>query len=117
MHTVSTDHIPGHPFGLSISHAPSEDRYVVSLEGELEIATCPRLRRELLEVKATGAQTIVLDISQLDFIDSTGVQFLLEVTYKAGYGAPSTVLLTRTSENIRRLLQIAGVEEQLPFVD
>jgi anti-anti-sigma factor len=113
MHTVSADH----PFGLSISHAPSKDRYLVSLRGELEIATCSRLRRELQEVKSTGAQTIVLDISRLDFIDSAGVQFLLEVTFKAGYGSASTVLLTRASENIHRLLQIAGVEDHLPFID
>lgn len=68
-------------------------------------------------MRATGVQTIVLDLSQLDFIDSTGVHLLLDVTFKSGYGSTSEVLLTRGPEHIHRVLRIAGAEHHLPFIN
>jgi anti-sigma B factor antagonist len=90
---------------------------VIELRGELDIATCPRLRRELRETHTDDSQKIVLDLAGLNFIDSSGVRLLLEVTGSTGYGDRSRVLLTRGQENIRRVLRAAGIEDHLPFVD
>lgn len=103
--------------GLSIRHHQLEDRHVISLQGELDMATCPRLRRELREAQTRVGKTIVLDLSDLHFIDSSAIRLFLEVTYNPSYGCSAEVLLTRGSEHIQRLLELAGAYERLPFIE
>ncbi len=81
------------------------------------MASCARVRRELREAQANGSHTVVLDLAGLDFMDSTAVQLLLEVTVKTGYGPACRVLLRRGPESVQRLLRVAGVENRLPFVN
>jgi anti-anti-sigma factor len=87
------------------------------LAGELDVATCPRMRRELREAEANGAQEIVIDLSRLGFIDSSGLRLLLEASIRNSHDGSSRLALVRGSSQIQRVFQIAGVEDRLPFSD
>ena len=69
---------------LSISSERTGDTFHVAPAGELDIATAAALERELASVGATDAATIVLDLSGLTFIDSTGLRIVLDFTEFCG---------------------------------
>jgi anti-anti-sigma factor len=53
------------------------DRHVIALAGELDLATVKGVERELVHVEGTDARVIVLDLRELEFIDSSGLQVIL----------------------------------------
>lgn len=56
---------------------------VISAVGELDIATCPRFGVEISEVLRTSPAQIVIDLSGVDFLDSTGLSVLLNARRRA----------------------------------
>jgi anti-sigma B factor antagonist len=62
-------------FGIEVIQA--NEAAVVSISGELDIATAPRLRDELMELINSGIRAVIVDLAQLEFIDSTGLGVLV----------------------------------------
>ena len=54
-----------------------DDAAVVSLSGDLDVATAPRLRDELLGLSNRGIRAVMVDLAQLEFIDSSGLGVLV----------------------------------------
>jgi anti-anti-sigma factor len=90
------------------------DVLVLSLTGELDMATAPELE-EAIE-RAQGGSQIVVDLRELTFIDSTGIRALIQV-YTAGQNGHSTVSFIRGRHRVQRVLQLAGVQEFLGWTD
>jgi stage II sporulation protein AA (anti-sigma F factor antagonist) len=90
--------------------------HTIRLEGEMDIANADDVERELLEVEATDALSIVLDLSDLRFIDSTGVRLLLCAHARSHRDANRLVLL-RGPAPVQRVLELTGVVDRLPFAD
>jgi anti-sigma B factor antagonist len=86
----------------------SIDPAVVSLEGELDLAAAPQLRECLVALTERGATDIVLDVTRLEFIDSTGLSVLVMALNRTRAGGGSTVL-RHPSPSILRLLEITGL--------
>lgn len=101
---------------LSMSSERNGGVHTLRLSGELDLATTHRVEAELKRVEASGAQTIVIDLSELAFINSTGVHLLVDA--EARSRAQSTDLaLLRGSPAVQRVLEICGVDAALPFDD
>ena len=49
----------------------SDDAYVISLAGEVDLYTAPEFKQQLLEVIGQGGKTVIVDFSNTTFIDST----------------------------------------------
>ena len=47
--------------------------------GDLDLATCPVLERAFEEARSGDAQTIVVDLGEVTFMDSTGLRLLLDM--------------------------------------
>ena len=62
---------------LEITLTRASGRVTLTLVGELDLATTPRLEKYLTTVAATQQQLIVIDLRQLTFLDSTGVAALV----------------------------------------
>lgn len=70
-------------FTIETSHGPSESR--ISLTGRLIIESAPRLRSLLMNAIRTGASAVlVIDVSALTYLDTSGVATLLEAARIAG---------------------------------
>ena len=70
---------PGHAAGpFSIRTEGGADVAVVTASGEIDIATAEAFGRELERALAGGAQSVVLDLEGVSFIDSTGLTALLK---------------------------------------
>jgi anti-sigma B factor antagonist len=50
---------------------------IVTVSGELDLRTAPPLREELVGLVSRGVRSVTVDMSQLDFIDSTGLAVLI----------------------------------------
>jgi anti-anti-sigma factor len=90
------------PAGLEFAQFQVGHRTVLAASGEIDVATAPELVEAAAAVLASGALDVWLDLSEVTFMDSTGVKVLLDTR-----GA-----LSGTG---RRVLQIAGVEGDLPL--
>ena len=90
------------------------DVVVVSLTGELDMATAPAVQ-EAVE-RAQGEGPIAVDLRELTFIDSTGIRALLDI-YAAGQDGHSAVSFIRGPKRVQRVLQLAGVEQLLAWRD
>jgi anti-anti-sigma factor len=77
---------------------------IIWLSGELDMATADELRRTALAA-LDGQQSFVIDLSELTFLDSSGIRELLALASRS----PSGMVLRRPSDGVRRVLEIAGV--------
>ncbi len=101
---------------LSMSSERNGAVHTLRLSGELDLATTHRVEAELKRVEASGAQTIVIDLSDLSFINSTGVHLLVDAQARSRAQSNDLALL-RGSAAVQRVLEICGVEAALPFDD
>jgi anti-anti-sigma factor len=62
---------------------PDRSSVVVRIEGELDLATAPRLAEAIQELREVGWDVIVLDLAAADFVDSTGLRLLLDIQEQA----------------------------------
>jgi len=82
---------------------------------ELDIATAGMLERELAIAAAGDAPKILLDLSRLTFIDSTGLRVVLEFNERVG-GNEGRLSVIAGTPAVDRLLDIVGLRERLPLV-
>lgn len=78
---------------------------VVSPHGEIDIATAAKVQHAL--DTARGAEALVFDLREVEFIDTSGLRLIVEERHRAeadGYG----FAVVRGSSQVQRLLEIAG---------
>jgi len=92
-----------------------EDRVVLGLHGELDLLGAPMLEEEIAKVEASATTILVLDLGDLQFVDSAGLRVILaahERSRREGKG----FALTQGSDQVQRLFTIAGVSEHLRII-
>ena len=90
--------------------------HTVALAGELDLATADEVEKELLRVEATDAASIVLDLSGLTFMDSTGVRLVVNA-HARSRADTNRLTLKRGQAAVRRVMELSGVDVLLPFAD
>lgn len=99
---------------LYITSQRDGDTHRVAAIGELDLASVDTLRSALLEID-DGVATIVLDLSGLSFIDSTGLRLVLDLNERYG-GETDRLRVVAGSPALERLLDIVGLRDQLPLI-
>ncbi|HEX7300869.1 MAG TPA: anti-sigma factor antagonist [Solirubrobacteraceae bacterium] len=98
---------------LAVDEEPERGgEHVVRIEGELDIATAPKLEAVLLR-KRPRDERVILDLADLRFMDSTGLRILLRATAAAKEGRWE-LYLRNVPDNVRRLFTLSGVLEAVP---
>jgi anti-sigma B factor antagonist len=86
---------------------------VVALAGELDLSTVPRLQSCLLEQQGAGAPVIV-DLSQVSFIDSSGIGALVRAFHGSENGRRLLTVIAPNTQ-VERVLQVTGIDRALPL--
>lgn len=88
-----------------------------TVRGELDMNTVPELERQLEVALADSTSSIVLDLCDCEFIDSTGIALIVRAWQRldrgAGSGGQGRVVLCSHNHQVRRLLEITGVENSI----
>lgn len=104
------------PGGLSISSSLSDGVGSLALRGELDLASAPVLERSLLEVEQHAPSRLVIDLRELQFIDSTGLRLLLAANARAQQRGGELVLRPG-GPSVQRVFDLTGALEVLRFED
>jgi anti-anti-sigma factor len=87
----------------------------VAVSGELDVATAPLLAARLEEAEAGEARLIVLDLSDVPFMDSTGLHVILSAHARSQQDG-GRLRLTTPPEQVQRLFELCGAHDRLPFL-
>lgn len=82
----------------------------LALSGELDMGTAPQLTKAIAAERSEGNIPITLDVSALEFVDSSGLRCLLDAIEDA------PIQLRQPREQLSRLLAITGLTEKFPVV-
>ncbi len=89
---------------------PEGDMVILAVDGEVDLATAPQLREDLLVHARNALTTLVLDLTPLEFIDSSGVRVLFELSSMLREHGQSLRLVLPEGSQASRTLQLSGVE-------
>jgi anti-anti-sigma factor len=90
--------------------------HVVALAGELDLASADLIEGELQRVEATDARRIVLDLRELEFMDSTGVRLVYMAEMRSRSDS-DRLRIRRGPDKVHRLFVMTDLADRLPFVD
>ncbi len=89
-----------------------ESDAVVAVKGELDFDSAPRFREQILQLINQGIVNIVVDLSEMDFVDSSGLGVLVG-TLKRMRERGGTLILRSPSANASRVLEVCGLDKLL----
>lgn len=89
---------------------------VVRLRGEFDLAGVPVFERELDRDPGPHEQTLVLDMRELTFLDSSGLRAVL-MADRAVRADGRRCVIVRGPERVNRVLELTGVDDRLELVE
>ena len=92
--------------------ATEGDRWLIELSGELDLSNAQILNQELHLAEVSDASQIVIDLSHLSFLDSSGLQVLL----RAASRIHERLRLVPAPPNVQSVFRLSRTEEMLPFL-
>ncbi len=91
------------------SERQGDDLGIVSLSGEVDIFTAPQFKESLLEVLDDGVRRLVVDLSEVTFIDSTALGVLIGGVRRV-HAADGTMAIVVATRPVERVLSVTGLD-------
>lgn len=102
---------------LRVSSRSQGEHTVVALAGEIDLYTAPRLQSELTgALSAAGPARIVVDMSAVDFCDSTGMNVLL-AAHRLATERGGDLVLAAPRPAVRKILEVTGLQSVFTIHD
>ena len=93
--------------GLTVD-ASRGSTVVLAVDGEVDIATAPKLRERLVALVSDGATKVIVDLDKVEFLDSTGLGVLIG-GMKRLRGVDGDLSLVCTQPRILKVFEITGL--------
>jgi anti-sigma B factor antagonist len=101
---------------LDVRAEREPDATVVRLTGEVDLRTSPQLRARFLELIEERPRRIILDLTNVDYIDSSGVGTVVELKRRAMRNE-SKVVLVGLQRRVRSLFEITRLDKFFTITD
>jgi anti-sigma B factor antagonist len=88
---------------------------VIAVSGELDLASSPALQEELDRV-SSDSELLIIDLRELDFMDSTGLSVLVRA-HQREEEQGRRLAMVKGPQQVQRLLSLTGVADRLTLVD
>jgi anti-anti-sigma factor len=105
--------IPGSEFSVTVHSEGSAE--IVVVRGEVDLATADAVRADL-HVAFERAETVVLDLREVDFMDTQGLAVVIEAQQAADDDGPRFAI-ARAPDHVHRLFDMIGLTPRLTVVD
>ena len=89
---------------------------IIAVSGELDLASAPALESELEQARRSDSELLVLDLRELQFMDSTGLSVIVKTHQRLSDDGRSLCLI-RGPQQVQRLLDLTGVAERVRLAD
>jgi anti-sigma B factor antagonist len=109
----STPAAPPMAFGI-IRRDVDERTSVIAVEGELDLATAPRLKWTLLDLIEEGHTRLVLDLTHTGFMDSTALGVLVAV--HRGLDADARLAIVCAHTKVLKIFELSGIDGAFDIV-
>jgi anti-sigma B factor antagonist len=109
---------PGEPVSelLSITRSDDDRGVVLALSGELDVLSAPELEMHLTGLASEACPRVLLDLSGLTFVDSSGVSVLVKAKHEAEESGRRVTLRSPT-EQVRQVFAVVGLADWLAYED
>jgi anti-anti-sigma factor len=92
---------------------------VIAVRGELDLSTATDLEGPLEEAVSCGDASVLIDLGECEFIDSTGIALIVRAWQRLDRGADGEgqgrVVICSDNDQVRRVLEITGIELSIPI--
>jgi anti-sigma B factor antagonist len=95
---------------LEITTVQADGVCMMSLDGEVDVYTAPRLKESLIGQIESGCSRIIVDLQDVGFIDSSGLGVLVGGLRRAKE-RDGTIRLVCTRDNILKIFRITGLDK------
>jgi anti-anti-sigma factor len=104
------------PSKFEITVQVSGDDGRVAVEGDLDMATAPRLEASLQEALQLGARRLTVDLGAVTFVDSSGLRVLIAM-HRQSQDDGWELRILRPGEGAFTVFQVSGADQALPFTE
>jgi anti-sigma B factor antagonist len=101
---------------FSIKRSDDAEGVLLALSGELDVASAPALEKCLSELAPESHARVVLDLSELSFVDSPGINVLLAAR-KEAEDEGRLLVLRRPTAQVQRVFAVLGLSGWLTLED
>jgi anti-anti-sigma factor len=92
---------------------------VIAVRGELDLSTAADLEAPLEQAIASGDASVLIDLTECEFIDSTGIALIVRAWQRLDSSAEGDgngrVVISSQNDQVRRVLEITGLELSIPI--
>jgi anti-sigma B factor antagonist len=103
----------GVPPRFELSEEQVGERLVIAARGEIDLATVAQLREAVERAIAARAAALWIDLTEVEFIDSTGLTAVVRAHHALDDGRCRLAVICPGSGPVRRALDVSGVERFL----
>lgn len=90
---------------------------MVAVRGELDLSTAPELEGPLEEALAGGESSVLIDLTECEFIDSTGIAMIVRAWQQLDGDDEhhGRLVITNSNDQVQRVLEISGLNLSIPI--
>jgi len=95
---------------INITHNKNNDGDELKVTGEIDAYTAPELKERLLTLTQVSGNTVYLDLSETNYIDSTGIGVII-AAYKSSKSNRASIKIRGLTSRVKRLFDITGLSD------
>ena len=99
---------------MQIATTPGTDRYVITVSGEVDLATSPELDVAIIAAINSGISSVAIDLTAVSFMDSSGLGVIVR-GLKRCREADIDLDLVITNERVLKVFSITGLDQVIPI--
>ena len=99
---------------MQIATTPGSDRYLITVSGEVDLATSPELDVAIIAAIDSGTPSVVIDLTDVSFMDSSGLGVIVRAL-KRCREAENDLDLVITNKRVLKVFGITGLDQVIPI--
>ena len=101
---------------MQIATTPGSERYVLTVSGEVDLATSPELDAAIIGAIESGTSSVVIDLTDVSFMDSSGLGAIVR-GLKRCRESEKDLDLVITNDRVLKVFGITGLDQVIPIHD